>query len=234
MKRFFDKAEVVSLADGYGVELDGRAVKTPEKRGNVSPTKALADVICQEWNSQGDKVVPDQMPIAKLQNTAIDRVETRRDDLIEELVKYAGTDLLCYRAESPVDLARQQSDIWQPLLDWLKQEHGVTLHVTNGIIPIDQDPDQLDKIRLFLQGLDSFHLTAFYNVTTLCGSVTIALNTYAGAITVDQAWKASQIDDAFQIEQWGIDEEAKVRTDNMKAELDAAAEFLELCRNDKA
>ena len=230
MKRFYDKAEVVSLADGYGIELDGRAVKTPEKRDNISPTKALAEAICQEWNDQGDKVAPDQMPIAKLQNTAIDRVETRRDDLIEELVKYSGTDLLCYRAEFPEELARRQVALWQPLLDWLKQEHDVTLKVTCGIIPVDQDPEELDKIRKFLQRLDSFHLAAFYNITTLCGSVTIALNVYAGIITVDQAWEAAQLDDAYQIEQWGIDDEAKIRTDNMKAELDGAAEFLKLCR----
>ena len=106
MKRFYDKAVVVACAAGYLVQLDGREVKTPEKRQNLSPTKAMAEAIGQEWNDQGEKVIPDSMPIAKLQNTAIDRVETRRGDLIAELVKYAGTDLLCYRADFPEDLVR--------------------------------------------------------------------------------------------------------------------------------
>ena len=228
MKRFYENAAVISLAEGFSVELDGREVKTPEKRSNYSPTKAMADVICAEWNAQGDKVIPDSMPIAKMQNTAIDRVDARRDDLIAELVKYAGTDLLCYHSEFPQDLAERQMKVWQPLLDWVAKNHDVTLKVTMGILHVEQEAVQLEKIGEILQSLDSFSLTAFYTITTLCRSVSIALNVFGGNITVDQAWAAAQLDDNYQIEQWGIDDEAKIRQDNMKAELDAAALFLDL------
>ncbi len=225
MKRFYEKAAVVSYNSGFLVELDGREIKTPEKRPALSPTKALADAICQEWNEQGDKIAPDSMLIAKLQNTAIDRVETRRDDLIEELVKYAGTDLLCYRADFPEDLKKLQKDIWQPLLEWVSESHGITLKVTTGILHVEQDIAPLTNI---LQGIDSFRLAAFYNITTLCGSISIALNVLGGNITGEQAWTAAQLDENYQIAQWGLDDEAKIRQDNMKAELDAAERFLEL------
>lgn len=228
MKRFYENAAVISTDQGFSVELDGREVKTPDKRPNLSPTKAMADVICAEWNEQENKVVPDSMPTAKMQNTAIDRVDVRRDDLIAELVKYADTDLLCYHSEFPEDLAARQNKLWHPLLDWVAKNHDVTLKVTSGIIHVEQDGTQLEKLGKFLHTLDSFSLTAFYNITTLCGSVSIALNVFGGNITVDQAWAAAQLDDNYQIEQWGIDDEAKIRQDNMKAELDTAVLFLDL------
>lgn len=227
MKRFYKTAFVVAHDQGFLVELDGREIKTPEKRLNLSPTRAVADAICQEWNDQEEKINPDSMPVAKLQNTAIDRVETRKDDLIAELVKYAGTDLLCYRADFPQDLAKQQAETWQPLLDWVAQTHGIRLKVTTGILHVEQDVARLAEI---LQGIDSFRLAAFHNITTLCGSVSVALNVLGGNISVEQAWQAAQLDENYQINQWGSDDEAIIRHDNMKAELDAAVRFLDLMR----
>ncbi|VAW04377.1 Chaperone required for the assembly of the mitochondrial F1-ATPase [hydrothermal vent metagenome] len=228
MKRFYKQAAVIRIDRGFLVELDGRVVKTPEKRPNISPTRPLATAICREWNNQGDKVNPDSMPMAKLQNTALDRVEIRRSDLIGELVKYADTDLLCYRADYPLDLARQQETLWQPLLDWVSDRHGVDLKVTTGILHLAQEAAQLARLEQYLQGVDSFRLAAFYNITTLCGSVSVALNVMGGNILADQAWAAAQLDENYQIDAWGIDDEAKIRQDNMKAELDAATRFLDL------
>ncbi len=228
MKRFYKFATVVKAGQGFLVELDGRVVKTPEKRPNFSPTRSLAEAVCREWNDQGDRVNPDSMPMAKLQNTALDRVEIRRGDLIGELVKYADTDLLCYRADYPQDLARRQEDLWQPLLDWVSERHGVTLKVTTGILHMAQEAAQLARLEKYLQGLDSFRLAAFYNITTLCGSVSVALNVMGGNISADEAWGAAQLDENYQIDAWGNDDEAKIRQDNMKAELDAATRFLNL------
>lgn len=226
MKRFYKRADVVPQDSGFTVELDGRLVKTPEKRPAISPTKALAEAICREWNAQEDKVAPDSMLMAKLLNTAIDRVDTRRDDLISELVNYADTDLLCYRAESPADLAALQATEWQPLLDWLADTHEVHLTVTTGILHVAQDKAALAKVGTILQDVDSFQLAAFYNITTLCGSVSVALNVLGGNIDGAQAWRAAILDEQYQIDQWGRDDEAKIRHDNMKAELDAAVAFL--------
>lgn len=232
MKRFYKAAAVVatggSQEQGFLIALDGKEVKTPEKRLNLSPTKALAEAICAEWNEQGDKIDPASMLMAKLQNTALDRVHTRRDDLIAELVKYAGTDLLCYRAEFPEDLAQQQAGLWQPLLDWVCQNHNIKLVVTTGILHVPQEADELEKLGVFLGGLDSFHLAAFHNITTLCGSVSIALNVLGRNICAEQAWTAAELDENYQIQQWGKDDEAIFRQENMKKELKAAIDFLAL------
>ncbi|MCF6215668.1 MAG: hypothetical protein L3J58_05790 [Emcibacter sp.] len=232
MKRFYKAAAVVategSQEQGFIIELDGKEIKTPEKRPNLSPTRALAEAICAEWNEQGDKIDPASMLMAKLQNTALDRVHTRRSDLIAELVKYAGTDLLCYRAEFPEDLAQQQAGLWQPLLDWVGQNHDIKLVVTTGILHVPQDADELEKLGVFLGGLDSFHLAAFHNITTLCGSVSIALNVLGGNISAEQAWTAAELDENYQTRQWGLDDEAVIRQKNMRADLDAAVQFLSL------
>ena len=166
--------------------------------------------------------------MAKLQNTALDRVENRRGDLIGELVKYADTDLLCYRADYPQDLARRQETLWQPLLDWVSDRHGVELKVTTGILHLAQEAAQLARLEKYLQGVDSFRLASFYNITTLCGSVSVALNVLGGNISADGAWEAAQLDENYQIENWGNDDEAAHRLNNMKAELDAATRFLDL------
>ncbi len=233
MKRFYKTAAVVDMAgsgheQGFLIALDGKEIKTPEKRQGLSPTRALAEAICAEWNEQGDKIDPASMLMAKLQNTALDRVHTRRNDLIAELVKYAGTDLLCYRAEFPEDLARQQADLWQPLLDWVGQNHDIKLVVTTGILHVPQDSGELEKLDGFLGGLDSFHLAAFHNITTLCGSVSIALNVLGGNISAEQAWAAAELDENYQTRQWGKDNEAIFRQENMKKELKAAIDFLAL------
>ncbi|MCF8474817.1 MAG: hypothetical protein K9G26_08980 [Emcibacter sp.] len=228
MKRFYKLATIRPLDNGYVVDLDGREVKTPEKRANVIPTKALAEAIAVEWNAQKDKVNANDMLLAKLNYTAIDRVGERRNDLMDELVKYAGSDLLCYRAEFPEILVERQNRLWQPLLDWVLSTHDMMLRVTNGIIHVEQDAQEIAKLRQFLTPLNSHFLTAFYIMTTLCGSVTIALNLIGGNITVDQAWDAAQLDENFQIEQWGADDEATLRHNNMKAELDSVARFLAL------
>ena len=226
MKRFYDKAAVAARGDAFAIELDGREVKTPEKRQSLSPTKALAEAICGEWKAQGNRVVPESMPLTRLQNTAIDRVAARRDDLIAQLVTYAGTDLLCYRAEYPPDLAQQQADIWQPLLDWVQKNHEMTLKVTSGILPVEQAAGELAKLEGFLKETDSFRLAAFHNITALCGSVSVALNLLGGNLTADGAWTAALLDENYQARQWGLDDEAVLRQKNMKAELDMAVQFL--------
>ncbi|PHZ85650.1 ATP12 family chaperone protein [Paremcibacter congregatus] len=228
MKRFFKQATVEEDGSGYVVKLDGRSVKTPEKRQNICPNRAIAEAICAEWNAQGDEIKPASMLITKMQNTAIDRVGARRADLEDELVKYAGTDLLCYRADYPADLVVRQETLWQPLLDWVLQSHDIALKSTTGIIHVAQDDSEMDKFRDHITGLDDFTLMAFYNITTLCGSVSIGLNVLGNNLTAEEAWAAAELDENYQIDQWGLDDEAKTRQDNMKSELNAAIRFLEL------
>lgn len=229
MKRFYEKVSVEPQDGGYGVHLDGRVVKTPAKRPALSPTKAMAEAVAAEWMAQGDKVNPASMPLGKLLYTALDKVACRRDEVITELVGYAKADMLCYPCDFPADLVQKQKELWLPLLTWVREQHDLGFITTTSIAHIDQEEALLEKLRKILEKLDSFRLTAFHNVTGLCSSVCIGLNVLGNNISIEQAWAAAQLDEDFQIEKWGEDDEAKLRTTNMKTDLDAAALFLKLC-----
>ena len=80
------------------------------------------------------------MPLTRLAATAIDRTADRRDETIAETANYAGTDLVCYRADHPPSLAARQHTAWQPLIDWAAGRYAARLAVTTGIVPQPQDP----------------------------------------------------------------------------------------------
>lgn len=229
MKRFYEQAAVAKKDGGYIILLDGREVKTPEKRTALIPTKAMADVVQGEWQAQVEKIDPFSMPLTKLLNTGLDRVGPRRADLIDELVNYAGSDQLCYRAEFPDDLVALQEKTWSPLLDWLRQTHEVTLLVTTGIIHKEQRVEEIAKIRGLLEKMADFKLTAFHALTSISGSVTIAFNHVGGNITLEEMWQAGHLDENYQTSQWGEDAEAGARRKALHEELAAAALFWSLC-----
>ncbi len=56
-----------------------------------------------------DFVDPARMPLTRLANAAIDAVADNRDAVIEEVAKYLGSDLVCYRAEAPAGLVERQT-----------------------------------------------------------------------------------------------------------------------------
>ena len=230
MKRFYKQVSVSEQDGNYSVLLDGKAIKTPEKSPCNIPTKSMADAVAKEWDAQKEDIIPAEMPITKLVNTAIDRVGNRRGTLIDELVEYAGSDQLCYRAEEPIELIELQSKIWDPLLKRMSDIHDIELKVTSGIVFVAQEKSQLAKIRSLIDAMENFPLMAFYAITTVTGSVTIALNLIKIHITVDQAWDAGQLDENFQISKWGSDFEAEERRENIKTELENAVYFLDLSK----
>ena len=228
MKRFYKQVSVGTEGDWYTTLLDGRAIKTPEKRSCLMPTEKMAAEVAKEWDDQQEEVDPHSMPITKLANTAIDRVETRRDELLEELVKYAGSDQICYRAEHPKELIDLQDKIWNPLLEWVNGKLGINFKVARGIIFVEQDAADLAKVRAAFNALDSYKLTALHGMITVTGSVTIGYALYNGHLSLDEAWDAGHLDENFQISQWGTDDEAEERQENLKAELKNSYLFLQL------
>jgi len=228
MKRFYKQVSVTGQADGYVINLDERIVKTPGKKDAVAPTLALAEAIKAEWETQEEEIDPKTMPMTRYLNTALERVGTQRPTLIDELVKYGGSDMVCYRSDDPEELVSRQQDIWGPLLTWLSKTHDIHLAVTSGIIHVEQDEAELEKLDNLISGFDDFQLSAFHNMTTLTGSVTIALNLISDSITVEQAWEAAILDEAFQAERWGWDYEAEKRNDLMKQDLEDAVRFVKL------
>ena len=230
MKRFYKTVTIAEEDGGFVVKLDDHRLKTPEKKPLIIPTRAMTEVVKEEWDSQEDSIDPARMPMTKLLNTMLDRVEARRDEIIEDLVRFGGNDQLCYRANSPEDLVHRQETVWTPLLNWVKDHYDIHLKVTSGVLHMAQEPDELLKIRKILEGMDSYELTALHNITTLTGSLTIGLGLHAGKIDMEEAWKAGQLDETYQAEKWGKDEEAEQRRRQIKAELGDAVRFLSLMR----
>ena len=227
-KRFYKEAVTVAAGGGHGVALDGRPIRTPGGAPLTAPTAALAETIAAEWAAQEDEIRPLTMPMMRLAATAIDRIGNERSAIVDQIAAYGGSDLLCYRAESPAPLVARQAALWQPLLDWAAETHGARLAVTQGITHVAQDQAALDALRAAVEALDDSRLAAVSQLTPICGSLVIALAIVAGHIGADEATAASLLDEKWQAEQWGEDEEAAERHENLAKEIAAAVRFLEL------
>lgn len=229
-KRFYKTAAAAPVEGGFAVTLDGRGVKTPAGKPLTIPTQALADAVAAEWDGQGDDIDPNSMPLMQLCGTAIDRVPDVRDGLIDGLLRYVDTDLLCYRAETPEDLAARQAEVWQPLLDWAAETFGANLKVVNGVIPVTQDDSARQGFATAMVDLDDWQLTALAEMVGVSGSIVVGFAMFAGALDGEQAFKVCHVDEDHQIALWGEDAEATERRANVLAELNTAVRFLDLLR----
>lgn len=208
-KRFWTAVSVDMLADGYAVFLDKRRLVTPAKTPLVLPTRSLAEALAEEWRQQGEKVDPETMPMTRRANAAIDKVSPQRAEVVHMLTAYGGSDLLCYRAANPVELAQRQAEMWDPLLDWARAELGVNLVTTVGIMPVAQDETELAKLQARVLSLDVFSLAGFHDLVMLSGSLVIALAAILGHRLAADLWRTSRVDEDWQAEMWGNDDEAE-------------------------
>lgn len=207
-KRFWKAAGVVEADTGFAVELDGRPVKTPAKRPLILPTQAMALAVASEWDAQDEQIDPSSMPVTKTANAALDKVSAQHAEVADMLAAYGDSDLLCYRADSPAELVARQARIWDPMLDWGAQALGARLAPRTGIMHQRQDPATLAHLTAQVHALDHFELAAFHDLVSLSGSLILAFATARGARTPDAIWEISRVDEEYQIEQWGRDEEA--------------------------
>ena len=230
MKRFYKQAGVAPVADGHGVTVDDRLVRTPGKRDLVVPSAALAAAIAAEWEAQQREIRRETMPLTRLAGVTIERNSTEREAVVRQVAHYAGTDLVCYRATNPQALAARQQAVWQPLIDWALERYGAQLLVTSGVIPTSQPAASLAAFTKVVVGHDDFSLTALHAATTACGSLVIALALLEGRLDAGEAFTASQLDESFQIEAWGEDGEQAKRRAALAAEISAAAQFMSLLR----
>lgn len=227
IQRFYKTATATRADDGYAVTLDGRPVKTPGTRADlVVPTAALARAVAGEWDAQGETVRPADMPLTALACTALDTVRTQREALIEALVRYGETDLVCYRVPAPAALAERQQALWQPLLDWAALTYDARLDVTTGILPARQPPAALQALREAVRGYDDMRLAAVSAAVRAAGSLILALALVEGRMTAADAFEAAELEATFQIEQWGEDAEAQARRRTLAAELEAVERFV--------
>lgn len=229
-KRFYKAADVRADDGGFTVLLDGRPVRTPAKNAVVVPSEDFARALAEEWSAQKEVIDPATMPLTRLVNSAIDGVAREADAVREEIVKYAGSDLLCYRAEGPERLVTLQRGAWDPVLTWVREALGAHFLLTEGVVFAAQPREALDAVRGRIESIDVFRLSAASTVTTLTGSALLALALLGGRLTAGEAWAAAHVDEDWNIEQWGADEEAVVRRDLRYREMAAAARVIELLR----
>ncbi len=223
LKRVYEQAGTAEVAGGFEVRLDGRTVRTPGRAALVVPSAALAEAVAAEWRAQEETVRPDTMPMMSLACTAIDRTGPQRAEIVTEILRFAETDVLCHRAETPPGLVRRQSEIWQPLLDWAAQELEAPLRSTSGILAVEQPPESLAALRCAVEALDDLALTALSLAVAAAGSLVIGLALLRGRLDPEGAFAAAELDASYQIELWGEDPEATRRRAVCRADLEAAA-----------
>ncbi|MEI4488039.1 ATP12 family protein [Frigidibacter sp. MR17.14] len=229
-KRFWTEARAVALDDGHSVHLDGRPVKTPAKAIFRLPTRAMAEAAAAEWNAQGEMLDPATMPVTRAANSAIDTIGRNRAEVQEMIAAYGGSDLLCYRAEGPAELVARQARDWDPLLDWAATRLGAPLVVTAGVVPVAQPADSLARLDAALDAVSDFELAALHDLVALSGSLVLGLAAAGGAAAPAALWSAARLDEEFQAEVWGRDDEADAVSAAREQAFHDAWRFLGLCR----
>lgn len=222
-RRFY---KTVSVTEDLAIALDGRPVKTPMKQPLRLPLPALALAVAAEWDTQGDKIDPSTMQMTRLANTAIDRVAAHRPAILAEMRDYAGSDLVCYRAAEPATLVERQSAVWDPVIDWTAAELGQPVSIWAGVMHRPQPAATLDAAMQWFGALSDFEIAAFHAIMTLTGSAFLTMMLTRRALSPDEAWHAAHVDEDFQIEAWGQDDEAVERRLKRHAEFQSCCRFL--------
>ena len=224
-KRFWKTVTVHPHADGFTVHLDARQAKTPGKQPLILPTRAMAEAVAKEWDAQHGPLKPETMPFTRAANSAIDKVTPQFDAIVADLASYGGTDLLCYRATDPEGLVARQNEGWNPLLDWSATALDAPLAAVPGVMFIAQSPASLTRLQGHVAAMTPCQITGFHDLVQLSGSLVLALAVTHRRLTPDDAWSLSRIDETWQIEAWGADEDAAALIETKRLAFHQAVAF---------
>ena len=230
-KRFYKDVAVAAGEGGFVVQLDGRPVKTPGKALLALPTEGSAELVAKEFAAQGETLDLASMPVYRLVNTAIDGVAGDPQAVVEDILRFSSSDLLCYRADGPETLVQRQNEAWDPVLDWARATLGARLLLAEGVIHVEQPREAIAAIGVHLnQRAEPLRLAALHVMTSLTGSALLALAVDFRELDAETAWQAAHVDEDFQAEHWGQDAEALARRASRKRDMMAAAELIEAIR----
>lgn len=222
-KRFYAQATVEDTPEGFAVHLDGKNVRTPGRALLALPTRVAAGLVAEEFMAQGETVDPFSMPVLRLVNTAIDGVSSDMQAVLEDVMRFSSSDLVCYRAGTPDALVARQAASWDPVLDWAHTAMGARFFLGEGVMHVEQPREAVSAVGIWLkQREEPFRLSAIHLMTTLTGSALLAIAVEAGAFTPDEAWSAAHVDEDWTIEKWGEDAEAAERRRLRRRDFDAA------------
>lgn len=228
MKRFWKTVSVERTESGWEIRLDGRPVRTPGRVPLAVPTQAMADAIAEEWRAVADDIDPRTMPLTGLANAAIDRIAPDPRTFADGLARFGESDLLCYRSDHPVLLRERQDRVWDAPLSWARARYDVHFEIVTGIMHRDQPQATLARLTDAITARDAFELAALSQVVTITGSLVLALALAERALDADAVWAAANLDEDWQIEQWGEDMFATQASAVRQADYDAAVRFLGL------
>jgi chaperone required for assembly of F1-ATPase len=224
-KRFYKQADLAETADGFAIQLDGKQVRTPSGRPLVAPTRDIADGIAAEWNAQVENIDPLTMPLTRFANTVGEAVVDRVDAVAEDVAKYLGSDLLFYRAGHPEGLVAREAALWDPVLFWAAETLGAHFILAEGIVHVRQPDSAIAAARAALPA-DPWSIAALHVVTTLTGSALLALALKHEVLDADQVWAAAHVDEDWNAEKWGVDQEVAARRAARLVDFKAAAKVL--------
>jgi len=233
-KRFWKNVHVASLEAGYFIKLDEKILKTPAKKQMLLPTETLAKKVASEWDQQVEEIDPTTMPFTKSANAALDKVFEQSEEVISLLGEYGETDLLYYRADSPPELQKRQKLGWDPIIKWAENTFEVQINCGTGIVYIPQNERLISETRKKINTLSIFELAAFYDMVSITGSLILGLAIINGRLSAEEAYQLSRIDEQWQLEQWGEDEEAQVASNLKKIAILHSEEFFALSGGNKS
>lgn len=231
-KRFYKQATAAPGGDGgFGVALDGKPVRTPARQPLAVPSESLAEALAAEWQAQQERIDPATMPLTRLVSTALDGVASAQEEVFEDILRYAGSDLLCYRAATPEALAAREAELWDPHLDWAAGM-GARLVLAEGIVHVEQPPEAIRAVATLLRRYTTpLQLTALHTITSLTGSLILALALAEGRAEASEIWDAAHVDEDFNIAHWGEDHEAATRRAKRQIDFTAAVLILSACKS---
>jgi chaperone required for assembly of F1-ATPase len=226
-KRFYAGAGVAEAKNRFTVTLDGKPIKTPSGRQVIAPARSIAEAIAAEWNAQGDTIDPLTMPLTRFANSVIEGVVDKVEAVADDVAKYLGSDLLFYRAGHPEALVAREAAHWDPILFWAADALGAHFILAEGIVHARQPASAVAAARAALPP-DAWSIAALHVMTTLTGSALLALALFHGVIDQDQAWAAAHVEEDWNIEKWGVDEEVAARRAARLVDFKAAANILKV------
>ena len=231
-KRFYKDVTLSPDKDGHAIALDGKVVKTPARNSLALPTEALARLVAAEWARQVDVIDPATMPVTRLVNTAIDGVASESQAVFDEIVRFSGSDLLCYRADGPERLVARQSERWNPVIERAAREIGARFILAEGVIHQEQPREAISSFAAALRKYDTpMELASLHTITTLTGSAILALAFADGWLPLADIWSLAHLDEDWTIEHWGSDEEAEHRRAQRFEEFQAATDVFSALRS---
>ena len=228
MKKFWEKVSIKKISsDSFCVMLDKRILKTPLKRELVLPNFNLAQEIVKEWDQDSKNINTESMIFYGLISTSLDKIIDNKNAYINDILDYIDTDLICYRAENPKELVELQKNKWDPIILLLEKYIGTKVEVFQGVLPKKQHATVHVKLNNIINQLDIFEISALHRITNITGSIFLSLCVLKKDIPKNEVFELSFLDELWQAENWGFDEETTQKRKDISIELNKYIFFLD-------